>query len=85
MVDDGASKLKVYAADRKINIQVDGQNGNTMVVKVLDLNGFVLQSRTVDPSVTRLSIDVSSFKTGTYIVHVTDQKKLETVQRVMIF
>jgi len=85
LVDDGAAKLKVYAADRKINIQVDGQNGNAMVVKLLDLNGFVLQSRTVDPSVTRVSIDVSSFKTGTYIVHVTDQKKLQTVQRVMIF
>jgi hypothetical protein len=78
------AQTKIFAANRKVNIQLPGEVKQTVAVKVMNLNGFVVASQSFNQPASNLSLSLNHLNAGTYVVYVSDNINMPVATKVMV-
>ena len=78
------AQTKIFAANRKVNIQLPAEVKQTVAVKVMNLNGFVVASQSFNQPASNISLSLNHLNAGTYVVYVSDNTNMPAVTKVMV-
>ena len=78
------AQTKIFAANKKVNIQLPTEIKQTVAVKVMNLNGFVVASLSFNQPASNLSLSLNHLNAGTYIIYVSDNIHMPVATQVMV-
>ena len=83
-MSEAVSAVRIYGSNKNVVIDLNTSIKNDLVVSVVNANGQVISKQTVSNPSYRININVQNASTGTYIVHVTDNKGWTEVKKVIL-
>jgi hypothetical protein len=78
------AETKIFAANKKVNIQLPADAKQPVVVKVMNMNGSMVASQSFNQVASNLSLNLNHLNAGTYVVYVSDNVNMPTVSKVMV-
>ncbi len=83
-MNEAVSAVRIYGSNKNVVIDLNTSMKNNLVVSVVNTNGQVISKQTITNPSYRININVHTAPTGTYIVHVTDNKGWTEVRKVIL-
>jgi hypothetical protein len=83
-MSEAVSAVRIYGSNKNVVIDLNTSIKNNLVVSVVNANGQVISKQAVSNPSYRININVHNASTGTYIVHVTDNKGWTEVKKVIL-
>jgi hypothetical protein len=77
------ASAKVFAANKTVNVEFASEVKSTVAVKIMNMNGAVISSQSYNHA-SKINLNLNHLNSGAYVVYVTDNKNISTVQKVMI-
>ena len=83
-MSEAVSAVRIYGSNKNVVIDLNTSIKSNLVVSVINANGQVLSKQTVSNPAYRININIQNASTGTYIVHVTDNKGWTEAKKVIL-
>jgi len=83
---DFKSKVSIYPnpATNKLNISLDYESTYSTIINIFNINGSLVTESKISSNMNTASIDLSNFKSGTYLVKVSNGNKITHQKLVVI-
>jgi len=81
---EAVSAVRIYGSNKNVVIDLNTSIKNNLVVSVVNTNGQVISKQTISNPSYKINIHLQNASTGTYIVHVTDNKGWSEVKKVIL-
>jgi hypothetical protein len=73
----------IFAVNKTINIDLPMEVKTPVEVKIMSMNGYIMNSKTFKPS-KKISFSAENLKRGAYLVYVSDNVNKETIRKIFI-
>jgi hypothetical protein len=83
-MSEEVSAVRIYGSNKNVVIDLNTSIKSNLVVSVVNTNGQVISKQTISNPSYRININVHNASTGTYIVHITDNKGWTEVKKVIL-